>query len=119
VRSLRRIRNEIALYRDTDLITDDDLHRSVTSNIDYIIGNIVDGGTLDLRAPEQTGRARASTSVPLADVLAAYRLTFSLIWTEVASVATQFRRTEPVRVDPGRLTPLTPGVASDYGPPRG
>jgi hypothetical protein len=86
-RSERRIRKEIALYRDSGVVTDDDLHRSVTSNIDYIVGNIVDDGDLDLRAPEKTGRARASTNVPLADVLAAYRLSFSLIWTEVAGVA--------------------------------
>lgn len=85
--SLHRIRHEIALYRDTDLVTDDELRRSLTSNLGYIIGNIVDGADLDLRAPDETGRARAAKSVPLADVLSAYRLSFSVLWKEVATVA--------------------------------
>ena len=85
-RSQRRIRNEIAFYRDTDVVTDDELGRSLTANLEYIIGNIVDGADLDLRVPVETGRARASKSVPLADLLAAYRLSFSVLWNEVAAV---------------------------------
>jgi hypothetical protein len=85
--SLRRIRGEIVFYRDTDVVTDDELHRSLTANLEYIIGNIVDGRDLDLRAPDETGRARAAKSVPLADLLAAYRLSFSVVWNEVAAVA--------------------------------
>ena len=86
-RSLGRIRNEIALYHDTDVVTDEEIRRALTSNLEYIIGNIVAGGDLDLRAPDETGRARAAQGVPLADLLAAYRLSFSVVWDEVGAVA--------------------------------
>jgi PucR C-terminal helix-turn-helix domain/GGDEF-like domain len=86
-RSLRRIRDEITFYRDTDVVTDHEIRRSLTSNLKYIVGNIVNGGDLDLRAPDETGRARAAQGVPLADLLAAYRLSFSVLWNEVGAVA--------------------------------
>lgn len=70
-RSMGRIRQEIAFFSTTDVVTDDELRRSLTSNLEYIIDNsIVEVGDLDLRAPERTGRARAAQGVPLADVLA-------------------------------------------------
>jgi hypothetical protein len=69
-RSMGRIRQEIAFFSTTDVVTDDELRRSLTSNLEYIIDSIVEGGDLDLRAPERTGRARAAQGVPLADVLA-------------------------------------------------
>jgi hypothetical protein len=86
-RSLGRIRKEIPFYHDTDVVTDEDLRRSLTSNLAYIIGNIVEGQGLDLRASQETGRARAARGVPLADVLTAYRLSFSVLWNQVADVA--------------------------------
>ncbi len=84
-RSLTRIRDEIAFYHDTDVVDDDELRRSLTSNLEYIIANIDTEGDLDLRAPDETGRTRAAKGVPLADVLAAYRLSFSVLWSEVGA----------------------------------
>ena len=86
-RSLRRIREEIAFYRDTDLVTDDEIRRALVSNLEYIIANIDAEEDLDLHAPDQTGRERAAKGVPLADLLAAYRLSFSVVWNEVGAVA--------------------------------
>lgn len=86
-RSLTRIRDEIAFYHDTDVVDDDELRRSLTANLEYIIAHIDAGGELDLQAPDETGRARAAKGVPLADVLAAYRLSFSVLWSEVGAAA--------------------------------
>lgn len=86
-RSLRRIREEIAFYRDTDLVTDEEIRRALIPNLDYIIANIDTEGDLDLHAPDHTGRERAAKGVPLADLLAAYRLSFSVVWDEVGAAA--------------------------------
>ena len=86
-RSLRRIRHEVAFYHDTDLVTDEEIRRELVSNLEYIIGNIDAGADLDLQAPDRTGRSRAAKGVPLADLLAAYRLSFSVVWNEVGAVA--------------------------------
>lgn len=86
-RSLRRIRQEVAFYRDTELVTDDDIRRELDTNLEYIIANIDAGADLDLAAPESTGRSRAAIGVPLADLLAAYRLSFSVVWNEVGAIA--------------------------------
>ncbi|WP_395728093.1 PucR family transcriptional regulator [Nakamurella sp.] len=85
--SLSRIREEIEFYRDTDVVSDDEIRRSLTANLEYIITNIAGGNELDLRAPDETGRARATRGVPLADMLAGYRLSFSVLWREVVAVA--------------------------------
>lgn len=86
-RSLRRIRQEVAFYHDTELVTDDEIRAELVSNLEYIIANIDTGADLDLHAPERTGRSRAAKGVPLADLLAAYRLSFSVVWDEVGAVA--------------------------------
>lgn len=94
-RALGRIRQEVAFYRDTVLVTDEEIRAELISNLEYIIANIDRSGDLDLTAPDRTGRARATKGVPLADLLAAYRLSFSVVWDEVGAVA----RSVPVSLD--------------------
>lgn len=86
-RALGRIRQEVAFYHDTALVTDEEIRAELDSNLEYIIANIDRAGDVDLTAPERTGRARAARGVPLADLLAAYRLSFSVVWDEVGTLA--------------------------------
>lgn len=86
-RALARIRNEVAFYQDTVVVTDEEIRAELIANLEYIIANIDRAGDLDLTAPDRTGRARAARGVPLADLLAAYRLSFSVVWHEVGAVA--------------------------------
>jgi hypothetical protein len=86
-RSLTRIRHEIPFYRDTDVLTDEEIRESLRANLEYIIGNIAGNGSVELQAPDRTGRGRAAKGVPLADLLTAYRLSFSVVWHEVGRVA--------------------------------
>jgi hypothetical protein len=85
-RALQRIRTEIAFYRHTETETDETIRAALISNLHYVIGNLTEDSELDLRAPEETGRTRAAMGVPLPDLLAAYRLSFSVIWTEILDI---------------------------------
>lgn len=86
-RMVRRIRREIAFYQSTKVVDEDDLNRSMRSNLEFILSRIVGDDDLDLGAPDDTGRRRAIQGVPLADLLGAYRLSFSVIWAEAGAIA--------------------------------
>jgi hypothetical protein len=86
-RVLRRIRGEIAFYGSTGVISQDETRDALRSNLAYIIRNLAVSTDLDLHAPEETGRRRAAQGVPLVDLVAAYRLSFSEIWADAATVA--------------------------------
>jgi sugar diacid utilization regulator len=52
-----------------------------------VLGGLFGGDTGDLSAPMATGRARAAQGVPLVEMLAAYRLGFAEVWTELVATA--------------------------------
>ncbi len=70
------------MYRDPRLVPPDDLRSSVESNLQALVDAIGHGPRtpLDLDAPQETGRRRAQQSMPLPEVLQAYRITFATLW---------------------------------------
>lgn len=85
-RSIERIRSEIGFYRDTEAVSDEMLRRSLESNLAFVMASLGQGTVPDLQAPQETGRTRAVSAVPLADVLTAYRLSFTVLWARVAEI---------------------------------
>ena len=82
-----RIRAEIPFYAGLDIVTHDDLHKSVRANIDYILASLTDSATPNLTAPHATGRARAAQGAPLAEMLTAYRVGVAELWSAMAATA--------------------------------
>lgn len=75
------VHERIAFYRDTELVTRDELAGSVESNLRSLIAAVGDGAhPLDPAAARATGRRRAQQGAPLPEVLRAYRLTFVTLW---------------------------------------
>lgn len=83
----KRIRSEIAFYAAEDVVGPDELHTSLTDNLEYILGGLTGTGRADLGAPRATGRARAAQGAPLVEMLAAYRLGFAEIWAALVGTA--------------------------------
>jgi len=84
-RMAHRIRTEVPVYED---VVDAAEHRtSVQTNVEYVLGGLFGDDVRDLAAPMATGRARAAQGVPLAEMLAAYRLGFAEVWHEMVAVA--------------------------------
>ena len=86
-RIVARIRAEIPFYAGQDIVTRDDLHKSVRANIDYILASLTGTATPNLSAPNATGRARAAQGAPLAEMLTAYRVGVAELWSAMAATA--------------------------------
>lgn len=85
--------DRMALYRDGRLVPHEDLRRSVEQNLSVLLTGISSGPrpALDLAAPQETGRRRARQSVPLPEVLRAYRITFATLWDALVERANASR----------------------------
>jgi PucR-like helix-turn-helix protein/diguanylate cyclase with GGDEF domain len=84
---VRRIRDEIPAYGRADVVAADDLRSSVADNIEYILDGLTGAGHDNLRAPRATGRARAAQGAPLVEMLSAYRVGFSAVWSVLVATA--------------------------------
>jgi hypothetical protein len=86
---------QIDLYRAETLVDQAELQRSLTANMEHILGRL-SGRPLDFEAPKQIGRRRAAQGMPLPEVLRAYRLGFAFLWQRLLDAA---RRSGPQCVD--------------------
>jgi hypothetical protein len=75
-----RIRVGVPLYRDGQLVTDEELLRSCADNLRYVLGNLAGAPDVDQQAPHATGTTRAEQGVPYSAVLQAYRIGGRFIW---------------------------------------
>lgn len=84
---VQRIRDEIPAYGRADVVAPDELRSSVADNIEYILDGLTGAGHDDLGAPRATGRARAAQGAPLVEMLSAYRVGFSAVWSVLVATA--------------------------------
>ena len=90
--------DRIPAYRDGRVVPAADLRKSVEHNLRSLITAIGDPrASLDLRAPQETGRRRAHQGMPLPEVLQAYRLSFATLWDALVEQARLSR--PPTAVD--------------------
>jgi hypothetical protein len=86
-RIVARIRGEIPFYASEDVVHADDLRASVRANVDYILDSLTGTAQANLSAPDATGRARAGQGVPLAEMLTAYRVGVTELWSALVATA--------------------------------
>lgn len=82
----KRIRAEIPFYAGEDVVSAADLRTSLEANVAYILDGIAGQGA-DLRVPIGTGQTRAAQGAPLVEMLAAYRLGFTEVWSMFVTTA--------------------------------
>ncbi|MFI6943125.1 PucR family transcriptional regulator [Streptomyces sp. NPDC050418] len=79
---------EIEFYRSA-VVGPEDLHASMVRNVESVVAYLTrpEATTLDLSAPQETGRRRAQQNAPLPEVLRAYRVNFQRIWEQLLAEA--------------------------------
>jgi hypothetical protein len=82
-----RIRARVAFYTQSTEVPPQELQRSCRANVEFVLTAIRDDQTADVSAAEQTGRIRAEQRVPLPVVMAAFRVGFNQIWTNLVTHA--------------------------------
>jgi hypothetical protein len=86
-RIVTRIRREIPFYAAAGTVLPDDLLASVRANVDYILDSLTGQAPASLHAPDATGRTRAVQGVPLAEMLSAYRVGVTELWSALVTTA--------------------------------
>src|ERR1700761_988167 len=81
-----RIRGEIP-FDTQNVVPPDDLRESVRANIEFILDSLPGPARANLSAPHATGRARAAQGAPLAEMLTAYRLGVTELWSALVATA--------------------------------
>src|ERR1700678_787382 len=82
-----RIRAAVPVYGVGTVISDEDLRRTCRDNVGFVFGPI--GRAPAVASPEsrENGRRRAQAGVPLAAVMAAYRVAARYLWDCLADAA--------------------------------
>lgn len=78
--TVERVVTTIPFYRDTGVISRDDLCTFARDNFEYIVGHDPDLGKPANSPPRAMGNAHARHGAPLADLLSAYKVGFALLW---------------------------------------
>jgi hypothetical protein len=74
------VRANVEFYRDTPVVTDDELLASTTENLRYLFEGLRNSGPFDTSPAIATGVARAASGAPLAAVMAAFRVGSHHLW---------------------------------------
>jgi hypothetical protein len=78
-----RVVETIPFYRDTSVISRDELRKFAQDNFEHIIGHDPERIRPAWSPPREMGRAHAEHGAPLADLLSAYKLGFALLWETI------------------------------------
>jgi DNA-binding PucR family transcriptional regulator len=77
------IRRDVTFYQSKPgVVTGDELRRSCVANMTYVFDALAGDVDADVSVAEDTGIRRALAGVPLAAVMAAYRVGFRYMWEE-------------------------------------
>lgn len=82
------LRREIDFYAsNTNLLTREQIQQSCTANMAFVFRHLSGDVDMDVTPAESTGKARAVAGVPLAAVMAAYRVGFRFMWQTTVAEA--------------------------------
>ena len=92
------VRDRIDLYRDDQVVTREELRRSIEVNLRFILAALPDprNASADVAAPRETGKDRAQQGAPLPEVLQVYRIGCGRLWELLVDRARQQSRPEAV-----------------------
>jgi hypothetical protein len=82
-----QIRMKVDYYSTESNVSFDELERSTRENVQFVLRSFLQTELPETDAAETTGRRRAEEGVPLAFVMAAFRVGFGQIWTNVVEQA--------------------------------
>lgn len=77
------VRERLSFYRESSSVSADELRRSCIENVTFVLDSLARGVPADPAPAAHTGALRAEAAVPLAVVLAAYRVGFHAIWLQL------------------------------------
>jgi hypothetical protein len=77
-----RLFREIDAYRDTALLTKDEVRASCEANLTFVFHSLSEHADVDVSPAERTGTARALVGLPLPAAMTAYRIGFRFMWEE-------------------------------------
>jgi hypothetical protein len=81
------VRTNVAFYRDTSVVSADELLSSSTENIRFLFNGLRDGAAFDTSPAVATGANRAAAGVPLPVVMDAFRVASHHLWDAMIEVA--------------------------------
>jgi hypothetical protein len=81
------VRANVEFYKDTEVVSVDDLVSSSTENIRFLFEGLRDGAAFDTSPAVATGTKRAAAGVPLPAVMDAFRVATHHLWDAMVEVA--------------------------------
>ena len=81
------VRANVEFYKDTNVVSADELLSSSTENIRFLFNGLRDGATFDTSPAVVTGTNRAAAGVPLPVVMDAFRVALHHLWDAMIGVA--------------------------------
>ncbi len=81
------VRSNVAFYKDTSVVSADELLSSCTENIRFLFNGLRDGAAFDTSPAVATGTSRAAAGVPLPVVMDAFRVALHHLWDAMIEVA--------------------------------
>jgi hypothetical protein len=85
-RTVKRISTSIDSYRDESVMSIEELRSIIEGNFVYLLEQDPASPESPASPPRETGRLHARRSIPLPDVLSAYRIGFALLWDTITQV---------------------------------
>ena len=82
------VRAEVAFYKSTGVVTNDELLTSSTENLRFALKCLETAAGFDTSSAVATGSKRAAAGVPLPAVMDAYRIASHHLWDAVVQIAT-------------------------------
>ena len=81
------VRANVEFYKDTSVVSADELLSSSTENIRFLFNGLRDGAAFDTSPAVATGTNRAAAGVPLPVVMDAFRVALHHLWDAMIEVA--------------------------------
>ena len=86
-RVLARVRAEVPFYRDSSMVSDDELRRSAVDNFTFVFRALQDNASFDTSSAANNGQARALAGIPRSAVMDAYRVGGHCAWEEMMALS--------------------------------
>ena len=92
--TVEQILDEMAVYHDEQFVSCEELHYSVTVNLDFVMRCLKGSRSPDLSQASATGRARALQGAPLPELLRAFRIGLTQVWNRFVELTAEGSRAD-------------------------
>lgn len=88
-KTIEQILEEMPVYRGEQFVPYQQLHDSVTANLEFAVRTLRGSGVHDLTQASATGRARALQGAPLPELLRAFRIGLTEVWNKFVELTAE------------------------------